>query len=79
MNGLVALGGSVARAVGPVFSGALVAFSFSSEVVPPQVGAFIMFAVIGVLGLMVAALTYFILHEDNDDDEPDVNLNQNSK
>jgi MFS family permease len=78
MNGFVALGGSVARAVGPVFSGALVAFSFSSGVVPPQVGAFIMFAVIGFLGLMVAALTYLILHED-DDDEPGDNLNNSSK
>lgn len=78
MNGLVALGGSVARAVGPVFSGALVSFSFSSGLVPPQVGAFIMFAVIGLLGLIVAALTYLILHDD-DDDEPDGNLSHNSK
>jgi MFS family permease len=70
MNGFVALGGSAARAVGPVFSGALVAFSFSSGVFTPYVGAFILFAVIGLLGSMVAALAYFIVRDDDEDERP---------
>lgn len=68
MNGFVALGGSAARALGPIFAGTLVTVSFSSSVVLPQVGAFIMFTVIGLLGLMVAALTFIILHEDDYDE-----------
>jgi MFS family permease len=75
MNGLVALGGSAARAVGPIFSGALIACSLSSSFIPPRIGAFVMFFVIGLLGSMVASLTYFILHEDDEDDD-DINVAQ---
>ena len=69
MNGLVALGGSVARAIGPIFSGALITFCLSSSFIPPRIGAFILFAVIGMLGSTVASLTYCILCDEDDDDD----------
>ena len=70
MNGLVALGGSAARAVGPIFSGALITFCLSSSFITPRIGAFLLFAVIGMLGSMVASLTYCILRdEDKDEDD----------
>jgi hypothetical protein len=77
MNGFVALGGSVARAIGPIFSGALLTMCLSSSFIPPRIGAFMLFAVIGTLGSMVASLTYCFLHDD--DDELDSVLVKNQK
>jgi hypothetical protein len=71
MNGLVALGGSAARAVGPIFSGALITLCLSSSLIPPRIGSFTLFAVIGLFGSMVASLTYCILHDDDDDNDAD--------
>ena len=67
MNGLVALGGSAARAIGPIFAGVLVTFCFSSTFIEPHIGACILFAVIAVLGAIVASLTFFILHDEDED------------
>lgn len=70
MNGFSSLGGSVARAIGPTFAGALVAFSFSSGVWAPHVGAFFMFGVLGGLGALVSILSYVLI----DDDEANMEL-----
>ena len=68
MNGLVSLGGSVARAAGPTFAGALVAFSFASGVLAPQVGAVFVFGVLGGLGIGVSILSYVLIHDDEEDE-----------
>jgi MFS family permease len=54
MNGLSMLGGSIAKGAGPAFAGCLVAFSLSSGVFSPHVGAAFVFAVLSFLAFMVA-------------------------
>jgi hypothetical protein len=54
MNGLSMLGGSIAKGVGPAFAGFLVAFSVSSGVFSPHVGAVFVFAVISFLAFVIA-------------------------
>jgi MFS family permease len=68
MNGLTTLGGSVAKALGPMFAGALVAFSFSSGVFAPHVGAVFMFFLIGGLGVLVSMLSFVLIHGDEEDE-----------
>lgn len=74
MNGLVALGGSAARAVGPIFSGALITVCLSSSLIPPRIGAIMLFVVIGILGSIVASLTYFILLDEDKDEDVGVDM-----
>jgi MFS family permease len=73
MNGLAGLGGSVAKGIGPTFAGVLVAFSLSSGVFTPEVGAIFMFLVIGILGSLGTAAVYFLLH-DPDEEEDSVEM-----
>jgi hypothetical protein len=53
-NGLGSLGASIAKGVGPAMCGVFVAFNFSSGVVPPHMGATIVFGVLSLLALLVA-------------------------
>jgi MFS family permease len=50
MNGIVLLGGSVAKGLGPIFAGLLVAASFS--ILPYPLGSIAIFGTIGVLGVV---------------------------
>ena len=75
MNGLVAMGGSVARAIGPIFSGALITACLSTSFIPPRIGAFMLFVVIGTLGSIVASLTYCILIDEDKDEDVEVENN----
>lgn len=68
MNGLSTLGGSIAKALGPTFAGALVAFSFSSGIFSPHVGAVFMFSLIGGLGALVSVLSFVLIHDDKEDE-----------
>jgi MFS family permease len=69
MNGLAGLGGSVANGIGPTFAGVLVAFSLSSGVFTPEVGAIFMFLVIGVLGSLGTVAVYLVLHDPNEEED----------
>eukprot|EP00566_Odontella_aurita_P001138 CAMPEP_0113527558 /NCGR_PEP_ID=MMETSP0015_2-20120614/1361_1 /TAXON_ID=2838 /ORGANISM="Odontella" /LENGTH=241 /DNA_ID=CAMNT_0000426003 /DNA_START=139 /DNA_END=860 /DNA_ORIENTATION=+ /assembly_acc=CAM_ASM_000160 len=53
MNGLSMLGGSFAKGIGPAFAGLLVSCSLSSGIVDPRWGGFLIFGVIGGLGIAV--------------------------
>jgi hypothetical protein len=53
-NGLGSLGASIAKGVGPAMCGVFVAFNFSSGVVPPHMGATVVFGVLSLLALLVA-------------------------
>lgn len=53
-NGLGSLGASIAKGVGPAICGVFVAYNFSSGVVPPRMGATIVFGVLSLLALLVA-------------------------
>jgi MFS family permease len=64
MNGLSMLGGSFAKGLGPIFAGFLVAFSVSSGVFTPHVGAIVVFAVIGLLGGATVVMTFLLLGEE---------------
>jgi len=68
MNGLSAVGGSTAKALGPTFSGALVAFSFSSGVFSPHAGAMFMFLVLAAMGTIVVVLSFVLIHDDSEDE-----------
>ena len=68
MNGLSAVGGSTAKALGPTFSGALVAFSFSSGVFSPHAGAMFMFLVLAGMGTIVVILSFVLIHDDSEDE-----------
>jgi MFS family permease len=63
MNGISTVGGSITKAFGPAFTGALVAFSFSSGVFPPRLGAVFMFVVIGGIGSVLSVLSFVLLDE----------------
>jgi hypothetical protein len=69
MNGLAGLGGSVAKGIGPTFAGVLVAFSLSSGVFTPEVGAVFMFMVIGIFGSLGTVAVYFLLHDPDEEDD----------
>jgi hypothetical protein len=61
MNGFSMMGGSVAKGLGPTFAGLLVSFSVSSGIFSPNVGAVLIFVVIGLTGLATAVMTYCLL------------------
>jgi hypothetical protein len=67
MNGLSMLGASFAMGLGPLFSGFLVSFSVSSGVFQPHVGAVVVFAAIGLIGCLPAAMTSTLLRGDGED------------
>ena len=54
VNGLSQLGASVCKGIGPTLTGLFVAFSFSSRVVSPHIGATVVFGVLSLLALLVA-------------------------
>ena len=62
MNGLSMLGGSFAKALGPVFAGGLVGFSYSG-VFKPQIGSWFIFLVIGLLATLTARWTSSVLRK----------------
>ena len=74
MNGLSMLGGSFAKGMGPLFSGFLFAFSVSSGVFQPHVGAVVVFAVIGLVGCLPAAMTFTLLRDDGEDREIELSV-----
>jgi MFS family permease len=69
MNGLAELGGSVGKAIGPTFAGFLAAFSLSSGVFTPLVGAIFMFLVIGGLGSLGTAALFCLLHDPDEEED----------
>jgi hypothetical protein len=74
MNGLSMLGGSFAKGLGPLFSGFLVAFSVSSGVFQPHVGAVVVFVVIGLVGCLPAAMTFTLLRDDGEDGQIELSI-----
>lgn len=61
INGLAVLGGSFVKALGPAFSGALVAFCVASGVFAPHVGIVVAYAIFGSLSATVAyACNYWL-------------------
>eukprot|EP00541_Cyclophora_tenuis_P010602 CAMPEP_0116550926 /NCGR_PEP_ID=MMETSP0397-20121206/5686_1 /TAXON_ID=216820 /ORGANISM="Cyclophora tenuis, Strain ECT3854" /LENGTH=57 /DNA_ID=CAMNT_0004075787 /DNA_START=793 /DNA_END=963 /DNA_ORIENTATION=- len=56
MNGLSTVGSSLAKGIGPVFAGLLVAFCLSSGLFSPQFGATLIFVVFSAIGLFIATL-----------------------
>jgi MFS family permease len=76
MNGLSMLGGSCAKGLGPVVAGILVSFGISSGVMPPEVGAAVVFAIIGLCAALTAIMTVLLIRggsctEDDDGEEKD--------
>jgi MFS family permease len=67
MNGLSMLGGSGAKGLGPVFAGLLVSSGISSGVFAPNVGAAIVFVVIGACSAITAGITFCLLVENKND------------
>jgi MFS family permease len=63
MNGLYMLGQSVTKGLGPIFAGALVSFSTSSGIVAPAFGGVVIYSVLGLLGAIHVAMTFFLLDE----------------
>ena len=64
LNGLAMLGGSIAKAAGPAFSGALYSWSVSSGVFPAPYGTVFVFGLFGFLVLLIGFQS-FRLKEDN--------------
>ena len=61
MNGLSALGGSIAKAIAPAFAGLGFAFLASGESgLDPAVGTFVCFFAMGVLALFMGFFTFFV-------------------
>jgi MFS family permease len=58
MNGLLLLGSSVAKGLGPIFAGFLVSLSFSGicSFLTPELGSILIFSVIGIMGIFVSLL-----------------------
>eukprot|EP00980_Cylindrotheca_fusiformis_P030851 scaffold25515_cov108-Cylindrotheca_fusiformis.AAC.2 len=58
MNGLLLVGSSITKGLGPIFAGYLVSFSFSENalLVIPKYGSFVIFGVVGFMGLLVTLL-----------------------
>jgi hypothetical protein len=59
----------VAKGIGPTFAGVLVAFSLSSGVFTPEVGAVFVFLVIGIFGSLGTVAVYFLLHGPDEEDD----------
>jgi MFS family permease len=66
MNGLSSLGTSVSRGLGPITAGVLVAFSMTSGVIPPALGGWFIYLILGFLGLFSYYITLSIPEEKED-------------
>jgi MFS family permease len=64
MNGLSVLGGSVTKALGPAFSGVMVAFCVASGIFEPHVGIMVVFSTFSVICVSVAYSSFYYLKED---------------
>ena len=64
INGLSVLGGSVAKALGPAFSGVMVAFCVASGIFEPHVGIMVVFSMFSVICVSVAYFSIYYLKED---------------
>merc|ERR1719203_40058 len=69
MNGLSMLGGSVAKAIGPVFAGFLVSFLLGGGLFDPNVGIVVLFTVVGLVGFYCVYYVSVILGKYHKDDE----------
>jgi MFS family permease len=69
MNGLQTLGGSISKGLGPTFAGLLVAFSVSNGLWSPKVGGFVVWFVIGILGILNTLAVALCLREDPVDED----------
>ena len=65
MNGLSTLGGSVSKGLAPTFAGLLVAFSVSSGFIPRDIGGFVIFGFIGMMGLITVIMSFNMLGDDH--------------
>lgn len=65
-NGLSVLGGSIAKAIGPIFAGFLVSGSVAAA---GPAASVLIFGTIGSLGLVVIALVFWFLREGQEADE----------
>jgi MFS family permease len=70
MNGLSMLGGSVAKGIGPIFSGFLVT---SSVAWFGEYGSVMIFTTIGLLGCGVMAIAFIFLQDEDDTTVEDEN------
>jgi len=76
VNGLAAVGTSVARGIGPLFAGVLVTLSY--KVVPAQYSSLVIFTVVTAMG-WIAFVINSKLEDDDDDDDNDDNDNDDVK
>ena len=67
MNGLSMLGGSLAKAIGPLFGGIL--FSTSVNHVTPPIGSVVVYSIVAFLGICLAVQTYFLREYDEQENE----------
>jgi MFS family permease len=72
MNGMSMLGGSFAKALGPMFAGWLTAVAISSGMFPPKVGASLVFAAISMFGMISAVMTSVVLGRKDEQINDDV-------
>ena len=63
MNGLATLGGSLAKAAGPICAGFLVSFFLGSDLFSPTWGGFFLFGCISAFGLSVLAYVSIVLKQ----------------
>ena len=68
VNGLASCGVGVTKALSPTFTGALVAFSFSSSCWSPHVGALMLWFAIGGLGVVATLLSHVLILIDDGDE-----------
>jgi MFS family permease len=67
MNGLSMLGGSLAKAIGPLFGGML--FSTSVNHVTPPIGSVVVYSIVALLGICLAVQAYFLREYDEQENE----------
>jgi len=77
VNGLAAVGTSMARGIGPLFAGVLVTFSYSVTIVPVQYSSLIIFTVVSALGWIAFVINSKLEDDDDDDHNNDNDDNDN--
>ncbi|KAL3932096.1 MAG: hypothetical protein SGBAC_011009 [Bacillariaceae sp.] len=62
MNGILLIGSSITKGIGPIFAGFLVSVSFSKTTlwIPPEQGSILIFGTIGIMGLLTTRLAVFL-------------------
>ena len=62
MNGILLIGTSVTKGMGPIFAGFLVSISFSSKSlwIPPEQGSILIFGTIAIMGLLTTRLAVWL-------------------